>query len=186
MKLFTFSFTIMTCLAGVMVAVTAIEATTYTVTTTDDTVRDGSCDDGDCSLADAINETNYDTNVPHRIEFAIDTSDPSNACDATTDTCTIYLSQVLPGLRMGQTTVDGYSQPGAAENTATFPEPLNGSLKIVLDGSLASATSDFLKDGFIIRSNDNVLQGFVFRGIKRDALSIHGYLDGSHSSGNVI
>ena len=48
---------------------------------------------------------------------------------------TIGLVTELPVISQ-PVTINGYSAPGSAANTATAPQPLNGTLVVVLDGAL--------------------------------------------------
>jgi len=109
------------------------KAATYTVDTVVDE-NDGSCSDGDCSLRDAIilaNNSGSDT-----INFNI------SGCGGV---CTIQPTSALPTLTDGGTTIDGYSQPGAAEATDTTL----ATLLIEVDGTNAG-----LANGFTINSTN--------------------------------
>jgi len=104
-------------------------AATLTVNTTDDS-DDGTCNGTHCSLREAINAANANTGAD-LITFNIPVgTDPG--CDLTSGVCTIQPLTELPGLSDDDTTIDGFTQPGAAAPTALAP----AALRIVLDGDL--------------------------------------------------
>lgn len=117
------------------------EAATYTVNTVVDE-NDGSCGDGDCSLRDAIIETNNNPG-PDTINFNI------SGCGGV---CTIHPISELPIITDDGTTIDGYSQPGTAQATATTP----ATLLIEVAGTDVSEWT-----GFAIRSSGNSIKGLV-------------------------
>src|SRR5262249_16574703 len=96
--------------------------TTCLVTTT--------ADNGAGSLRQAILAAN---NSGDKIVFVIPTTDPGY--NSTTGAYTIQPKTPLPAVGT-PVTIDGYTEPGAAVNTAAAFD--NASLKIVLDGSLLS------------------------------------------------
>jgi hypothetical protein len=110
--------TLAAALSAALVAA-AIHAATFTVTNTSDS--------GAGSLRQAILDANGGGG-PHTIAFAIPGSDAG--CDGG-GVCTIHPASQLPALDV-TTTVDGYTQTGAAANTAA--SGTNAVLKIVLDG----------------------------------------------------
>jgi hypothetical protein len=71
------------------------------------------------------------------IDFNIPTTDPGY--NAATGVWTIALKSGLPAISTNAAIIDGYSQPGAAENTLAHGD--NAKLKIALDGSGAGNTS---------------------------------------------
>jgi uncharacterized delta-60 repeat protein len=79
----------------------------------------------------------------------------------------------LPLLSGGGTIIDGYSQPGAVEATATT----SATLKIEIDGSLILNNS-----GFNINSADNVIQGLAINGFGWNGIVI-GF---PTATGNII
>ena len=94
-------------------------AATYTVTSTNDS--------GAGSLRQAINDANFSFSTPpYLIQFKIDpTTDPG--CNAGTGMCAIKPASALPALTGGGITIDGYTQTGAAQATATTPAELRSS-----------------------------------------------------------
>jgi CSLREA domain-containing protein len=124
------------------------------VNTTGDT-DDGTCNATHCSLREAINAANAHAG-PDTITFNIPGSDPG--CDGA-GVCTIRPTNYLPALTDGQTTLDGYTQPGASPNSNPFGQPINAALKIVLDGSQVSG----YPDGLDIRSSGNLVRGLVIQ-----------------------
>jgi CSLREA domain-containing protein len=123
------------------------DATTFTVNTTDDS-DDGACSPlvtGNCTLREAISAANNNAGKD-TIAFAI----PGEGVR------TIKPKTQLPNLAE-PVIVDGYTQPGAQENTAA--NGTNAVLRIELDGSeIPAATSP---SGFLDISE----QGSTFRGL---------------------
>lgn len=110
-------------------------ATTYVVTSTADA---GSCPGGSgnpgYSLRCAIAAVNA-AKVAATIQFSIPTSDPG--CSGTPSVCTISPGSGLPTLSVGGTTIDGYSQPGAAPNTSVMGAAGNARIAVRIDGGAA-------------------------------------------------
>jgi CSLREA domain-containing protein len=129
------------------------EAAAYTVNTTSDE-NDGSCSDDDCSLRDAMLLA---TNPGDTINFSI------SGCGGV---CTIQPTKALPSLSSGGVTIDGYSQPGAAQATATT----TATLLIEIDGTSAGSSSH----GFVVTSANNVIKGLVINRFSWDGVSING------------
>ncbi len=130
-------------------------ARTWTVTSSDDT-DDGGCTASHCSLREAIRAAN-DHSGPDVIAFQIPASDPG--CDAH-GVCQIRPAGALPPLLDSQTTIDGYSQPGARANSGTLEQPIDAVLRIVLDGAAAPVCCPA---GLQIRSAGNLLRGLVIQ-----------------------
>lgn len=107
----------------------ALAAATFTVTSTGDS--------GPGSLRQAILDANADTSAsyydPHTIAFNI----------AGTGVHSIKPTSPLPTIT-NALTIDGYTQPGASQNTADLGD--NAVLLIELDGSLAGADADGLRN----------------------------------------
>jgi hypothetical protein len=146
------------------------------VNTTDATV-DGTCDSTHCSLFEAVNAANFNSG-PDTITFNIPSSD--QGCDGA-GVCTIRPTSYSLYLSDDETTIDGYTQPGASPNTNPFGQPINAVLKIVLDGSLLPTCCP---SGLDIRSSNNVVRGLVihrfYTGIQVVAA------DGNRFEGNFI
>lgn len=110
-------------------AIPLIAGAQWVVNTHSDT-DDGVCDAAHCSLREAIQGANA-TAGADAIHFAIPAENAG--CDAN-GVCTIRPDSMLPTLRDGGTTIDGFTQPGAQANGAVGL-PLTAVWKIVLDGS---------------------------------------------------
>lgn len=132
------------------VAPPAYVVATFVVNSTGDepdtSTADGVCDVDPspvvtrCTPRAAIQQANATANAggPDRINFTI--LPVGNACNATL-VCTISPGSALPTITQA-VVIDGYTQPGAAPNTAPAPQPLNTVLKIELSG--ANATGGFV------------------------------------------
>ena len=92
--------------------------------------------------------------------------------------CTIQPTSALPTLTDGDTTIDGYSQPGTAEATDGTP----ATLLIEINGASAGSSS-----GFLIASADNVIRGLLVNRFSWDGVRIYGSAaTGNTVSGNYI
>ena len=111
------------------------------VNTTDDS-DDGTCDATHCSLREALVATNWG-HSNGTIRFNIPGTGPH----------TIQPLSPLPNLVQTPATIDGYSQPGAAQNTAPPDSSTNAVLMIEVDGSLSP--------GAITLGDGSVVQGLV-------------------------
>jgi hypothetical protein len=127
---------------------------TYVVTTTDGTgdtnVGNGTCRTaaGTCSLRAALQEDQADDG-PSTIRFDIPGSGPR----------TIHLTAALPTLADGGTTVDGYTQPGSARNTAARGS--NATLRVEVQGTGAGGP-----EGFVVTSSGNTIRGLALFGLR--------------------
>ena len=148
-------------LAGIAISQGASAGTTFTVTST--------ADSGAGSLRDAIVQANTTVqSAPYTINFNINTAtDPG--CIGSPKVCTIAPATDLPSIQR-QTTIDGFTQPGASPSTAAFGDPTNASIVLVLDGGGSSpgtngfampASVDILIRGFSVVGWHN---GFNFTG----------------------
>lgn len=145
------------------------------VDTTDDT-DDGSCDASHCSLREAINAANVRAGADS-IRFAIPSTD--TGCDGS-GVCTIQPIFVFPELNDDGTTVDGFTQAGAAPNASTFGDAIDAALKIVLDGSSLPCCAV----GVSIRSSSNTVRGLVIDGFYTGIEVLDG--DDNRIEGNFI
>lgn len=122
-----------------LVIPSSVRAATYTVTKTADT-SDGTCD-ADCSLREAVAAANANSGAD-TVEFNIPTSDGgyngANDYFLITATSTIILSDDA-GVY-----INGYSQPTASRNVASFGQSLNTNLviKISFSSGFLSLTGD--------------------------------------------
>ena len=124
--------------------------------------------DGVISLREAIEAAN-NTAGSDSIAFNI------SGCGGV---CTIQPLSALPVLSGGDTTIDGYTQLGAAEAT----DLLSATLLIEIDGTHAGEA-----DGFNITSSNNVLMGLVINRFEKDGIRIYGSSAISNTvSGNYI
>lgn len=127
-------FLITLSLVSLLVAFNRVNAV---ATITVDTSADNStASDGFCTLREAIVNSNNDTDSTGGdcvagsgndiIEFDITSNEGAGPH-------TISVSTDLPELN-DTTTIDGYSETGAAENTALAPAPFDGTIMVQLDG----------------------------------------------------
>jgi CSLREA domain-containing protein len=150
---------------GVLAASSADAATTFTVNSTGDAqdfnLEDGRCFTGAtsfgaevCTLRAAIEQANA-TNGPDEIHFGI-LAFRDGGCNSVSGVCTITPASGLPAIE-DPVVIDGYTQPGAAENT--LARGTNADLRIVLSGAqvpvdtsaaLEIFTSDVTVRGLII------------------------------------
>jgi len=142
-----------------------VQAATYTVTNTDDS--------GDGSLRWAIDQANSTLDAD-TINFNI----PTHLCDDETGVCTIRPTEFLPLLTDDSTTIDGYSQEGAAPATDDTPAVI----KIEIDGSLQE---DF--SGLYISSAENLIQGLaIFNFVENGIVLFGDGANNNHIEGNYI
>ncbi|MCB9822657.1 CSLREA domain-containing protein [Candidatus Nomurabacteria bacterium] len=154
-----------------------VYAATLTVNSTADT-SDASAGDGSCATAGAvctlraaIEEANVlagaDTINFNIAGTGVHTLTPASAYDTITQSVTI----------------DGYSQPGSAVNTAVSPNPFNGTLTIEIDGTNAGGSSN----GLFIDSSDVTIRGLVINRFEYSGIRLE---SGNNSniviSGNYI
>jgi CSLREA domain-containing protein len=147
----------------------------YVVNTTSD-LSDGDCDETHCSLREAILSAYYNPG-PDTITFNIPASDPG--CDAA-GVCVIRPTSSLPEILDGDTTIDGFSQPGASPNSNPSGLGLNAVYKIVLDGS----SIQFYPAGISLRSSGNLVRGLVIQNFY-DGIDVVD-ADDNHIEGNFI
>jgi CSLREA domain-containing protein len=141
------------------------QADTYTVNSTND-VNDGTCDLTHCSLREAIIAANNNPG-DDTIAFNI-----TSGCGAG-GVCTIQPTSALPTLLGGGTTIDGYSQSGAAEATDGTPATL------LIEISGASVANN---NGFNIISAGNVISGVVINRFPLNGI----FIGLSTATGNII
>lgn len=122
----------------------------FVVTTTADT---GCSDNGPISLRCAILLAEISpANVAKVIDFNIPVNtDPG--CVGTVVVCTISLGSDLPDLTAANTTIDGYSQPGASKNTVAVGD--NARIVIQVDGK--QVKSPF--EEFLIQASHDTIDG---------------------------
>jgi CSLREA domain-containing protein len=130
---------------------------------------DGFCDvgEGECTLRAAIEEANANAGAD-TIEFNI----------SGTGVHTITATTAMPFIT-DETHIDGYSQPGSAENTAVSPNPINSVITIELVDGIAGHPADMTAGiAFVTGAANSSLRG----------LSIHGFgyaHDGTTTALNV-
>src|SRR5258708_773912 len=107
----------------------ALAASTLTVTTTADSAAP--CAPTSFSLRCAIAQANTDSSGD-TITFNIPATDPG--CAGTPVVCTIKPIASLPAITASSTTINGFSQPGAKQNTNPLKSGLNAVITIRLDG----------------------------------------------------
>ncbi len=186
---FTFAaVVIIATFVGVININSASAATTLTVDsvldTQDNNAGDGSCNDGlgNCTLRAALEESNALAGTD-TIAFGIG---PFNGTVKT-----ILPNTSLP-IIVDTVIIDGYTQDDAIPNTAASPNPLNGELRIELDGSNAFDGVGITVQGFVfdVGSANSVVRGMVinsFSGagitVASDGLVVQGSYLGSDSTG---
>src|ERR1051325_9299565 len=151
---------------------TPTPAMTFTVTSTADT--DGSTCGSGCTLRQAVNASNVNpppTGTTNLIAFHIPSNDPG--CDATTNVCTIALTDCLG--RSGNfcnglsqpVIIDGYTQPGASPNTLAIGDNANIRVKIIGDpgGSPVIYLCDVNGCGSGHSSDGSTIKGLCLAGI---------------------
>ncbi len=131
-------------------------AATITVNSIDDTTVSA---DGNCTLREAIESANMNADVTSGDcvagEPTSTAQDVINFNIAGSGVHVIILGNNFPSITEGAT-VNGYSQPGAAVNTAAYPSPLNTNLKIEIDTGISTSAA-----GFSVRG----APGTIIRGI---------------------
>ena len=161
-----------------LLAASPAHAETFTVNSTQDfsdvDTTDGVCDTIDvdllnpCTLRGAIHQANALAGMD-TIHFAI----------TGVGVRTIEPKSQLPVVTQ-RVTIDGYTQPGAAENT--LAQGNNAVLRIELDGSNAPAA--FLPDGLLISASDSVLKGLVINRFASEGVQLSG--SNNRVEGNFI
>ena len=155
-----------------MLTAACLSAATYTVTNTGDS--------GPGSLRQAILDSNASVGVVDTIAFNVSGA----GCDGG-GVCTIALASQLPSVS-GQTTIDGYTQPGSSANTIAAG-PLDTVLKVVVSGAAIPGAQ-----GLIVNGAGSTLRGLVFNGgfsytFRLDAanLAVRGCFLGTDASGTA-
>lgn len=156
----------MTASSLMLVAKPAHAETTFTVTNTADP-GDGICSPGGCTLREAITAAN-NTPGADRINFHI---------GPVSEVKTISPTSGLPAITEA-VFIDGYSQPGATENTQFVGT--NAKLLIELDGTNASGF-----DGITIEASNVEVQGLVINDFA-SGISIRNGASNAKIEGNFI
>lgn len=159
------------CLAPILV-LQAETPKVYTVTKSADT-NDGLCD-ADCSLREAITAANASADNNKLIEFTI----PPTDIGCVDTVCTIAPSKALPNIGTN-ITINGYSQPGAAQNSNDFPQAMNAQIKIVIDGISAGATTKGLA---VNNKQNNIIKGLSI--VRFNGYAV--YFTGANNGNNKI
>ena len=153
-------------------------ATTFTVNSTADQAdasgADGVCDVSpnvsgpQCTLRAAIEQANF-TEGANVINFNI----PGTGVQ------TIRPSTALPTIAE-QTTIDGYTQPGASPNTKAVGN--DASLKVQLDGTNAGSSTT----GLQILASNSVVKGLVINRFSHSGIFVFGSTVGDRIEGNFV
>lgn len=157
--------------AGVLFGVQPTQAApqTFTVNSTgngtDANTGDGICETstpGECTFVAAVRQANENGNPADQdvIEFNIPGAGP-HTIPVGYDS--IFITQSL--------FINGYSEPGAVENTAANPEPMNGTLMIEIDGSDTSTGSGVL----VVLSDSVEIRGLVMNRGKESQIAVENY-----------
>ncbi|MFN8016142.1 MAG: CSLREA domain-containing protein [Acidimicrobiia bacterium] len=174
------SFLILSILCSTFVLILNIQqasaATTFTVTSTldssDNNPGDGICDDGlgNCTLRAAIEESNATTGTDN-IDFNI--SEPADFTNNSQNGYTFKPQTSYPPIT-DQVNINGYSQPNAQANSATSPNPFNGTLLIEIDGEEVNDGVGVVSTGFFfsLGSDNSTIRGLVINMFTRDAISL--------------
>jgi len=129
------------------------------VNTTSDN-DDRACTAAHCSLREAILAANADPEA-NAVHFAIPASEPRCGGGGV---CQIWPQSVeLPALSGNGTTIDGFTQPGAAANSNPFGQPINAQPKILLAGANLTEPSTGLR----ITGSHNVIRGLCIGGFSQ-------------------
>lgn len=131
----------------------------------------------DCTLRDAISAANKSKAANITIKFNIPTN--SAGCSTVTGICRIQLLGQLPSLQVPMT-IDGYSQPGAIENSLDVGD--DAQLRIILDGvGLANIK------GLVLNGGSSVVTGINFQNFSSGSdAAILISSDGNVIEGNFI
>jgi hypothetical protein len=161
-----------------MVVASPAQAETFTVNSREDfsdvDPGDGVCDTisvqllNPCTMRGAIQEANAHGGMD-TIHFDI----PGGGVR------TIEPNSQLPVVTQ-RVTIDGYTQPGATENTLT--QGNNAVLRIEVDGS--SAPAAFLPDGLLVSASDSVVKGLVINHFSGEGVQLSG--SNNRVEGNFI
>lgn len=124
--------------------------------TPDADVGNGICADGSgsCTLRAALQEANAHADASTILFNISGTADFTNGSQ---DGYSIRPTSPLPNIT-SPLTIDGYSQPGARANTATAPNPLNGTLLVEINGTRVGDTSGL---SFSRGSDNSVVDGLI-------------------------
>ncbi len=151
-------------------------------TITVNSTADDTADDGECTLREAITSANDDT------ESGV--SDGECIAGAAEDTIefdiagggvhTIQPASALPALTAENTTINGYSQTGAVENSGDYSECFAGTILIEIDGQNAGATS-----GLVVSANNVTIRGLAINRFEQSGVNI-GVVDGAVVAGNIL
>ncbi|OVE82183.1 hypothetical protein BVY03_01440, partial [bacterium K02(2017)] len=148
-------------------------ADAFVVTKVADT-NDGACTLDNCSLREAITTANT-AGGDVTITFAVD-----GGCSPT---CTFAPTSALPQITANSIVIDGYSQTGASENTIEYPNALNGTLNIVVDGVSAGGGVE----GIDINGADSVtIKGLVIQRFNGYGVLVQGGGTNNRIQGNYI
>lgn len=148
-------------------------ATTITVNSTADTT----VNDGQCTFREAIIASNSDTASGAAVgeciagsgtdTIAFNISEPADFTNDGQNGYTIQPTTALPFITQ-TVIIDGFTQPGAQENTTTAPAPFDAIMLIQLDGSATVA----LANGLQVEAANTEIKGLVINGFTTDGISV--------------
>lgn len=163
-----------------------------TLDSSDSNIGNGECDDGsgNCTLRAAIQEANFNADTS-TIEF--DISEIADFTNGAQDGYRIILSQELPRIT-SQVHINGYSQPGAAVNTAPAPNPINALLLVEVDGSGIDDSNGYVPEGIVFDdgSDNSSIKGLIIndftegraiQSFKNSGLQVQGNFIGTSPDG---
>lgn len=150
-------------------------------TITVNSTADDTADDGECTLREAITAANDNTESGF--------TDGECVAGAATDTIefdiagpnyTIQPTSALPAITAENTTINGYSQTGAVENSGDYSACFVGTILIEIDGQNAGATS-----GLTVSANNVTIRGLAINRFADDGVNI-GAVDETVVAGNIL
>ncbi|OVE82473.1 hypothetical protein BVY03_00835, partial [bacterium K02(2017)] len=98
-------------------------------------------------------------------------------------TCTISPASALPQITTDGITIDGYSQSGALANAASWPDALDGTIKIEIDGTNAGASVYGID---INNVNNTILKGLAIYDFDNSGIYIQNTSTGARIQGSYI
>lgn len=155
---------------------------TGTATMTVNSTADDEDDDGDCTLREAITASNDDA------ESGVTTGEC--AAGAAVDTIefdiagagphTIQPGSALPSITSPDTTINGYSETGAVENSGDYSACFVGTIMIEIDG-----TNVVGGPGLNVTANDVTIRGLAINRFDGDGITVS-TVAGAIISGNIL
>lgn len=152
-----------------------------TETITVNSTADDEDDDGECTLREAITAANNNAESG--------TTEGECIAGSTTDTIefdiagpnyTIQPTSALPSITAENTTINGYSQTGAVQNSGDYSACFVGTILIEIDGQNAGAVS-----GLTISADNVTIRGLAINRFENSGINISP-VDGAVVAGNIL